>query len=110
MRILYLVRYGIFTLLVTAGIPTVWSAEEPPTGPHRTLQGIVVDKGGAPAVKVPDGTVYQLNENRSLRYGHQPGQSLLLLIITAGETNAESSPSYGQRTMEAYSAPLPIRG
>lgn len=78
MRSLHLVRYGTFVILVTIGTTTVWSSEEPPAGQH--LQGIVVDKGGAPAVKVPDGTVYQLNENRSLRYGHQPGQSLLLLI------------------------------
>lgn len=37
---------------------------------HQHLQGVVVEKGGALAVKVPNGSTYQLNENRSERHGH----------------------------------------
>ena len=48
---------------------TVW-ADEKPVVPHQTLQGTVVEKAGSPAVRVPNGTTYQLNENRALRHGH----------------------------------------
>ncbi|MBS0169479.1 MAG: hypothetical protein JSR62_03930 [Nitrospira sp.] len=37
---------------------------------HQELQGVVVEKGGQLVVKVPNGTTYQLNENRSERHGH----------------------------------------
>lgn len=37
---------------------------------HQHLQGVVIDKGGTLAVKVPNGSTYQLNENRSERHGH----------------------------------------
>ena len=37
---------------------------------HQELQGVVVEKGGALAVKVPNGSTYQLNENRAERHGH----------------------------------------
>lgn len=41
-----------------------------PTSHHQELQGVVVEKGGALVVKVPGGSTYQLNENRSERHGH----------------------------------------
>lgn len=41
-----------------------------PNSHHQELQGVVVEKGGSLAVKVPDGSTYQLNENRSERHGH----------------------------------------
>lgn len=37
---------------------------------HQELQGVVMEKGGQLVVKVPNGTTYQLNENRSERHGH----------------------------------------
>ena len=37
---------------------------------HQQLQGVVIDKAGTLAVKVPSGSTYQLNENRSERHGH----------------------------------------
>ncbi len=37
---------------------------------HQQLQGVVIDKAGMLAVKVPSGSTYQLNENRSERHGH----------------------------------------
>jgi len=37
---------------------------------HEHLQGVVVEKGGVPAVRVPNGATYQLNENRAKRHGH----------------------------------------
>lgn len=47
------------------------AADEKPVAPHQRLQGTVVEKGGSLAVKVPNGTTYQLNENRALRHGHE---------------------------------------
>ncbi len=37
---------------------------------HQHLQGVVIDKGGTLAGKVPSGSIYQLKENRSERHGH----------------------------------------
>jgi hypothetical protein len=69
----HLLRYGLFALMFVAlGTQTGQAGETAPL--HRSLHGNVVDKGGTLAVKVPDGTVYQLNPNRSLRHGHQPPQ------------------------------------
>ena len=44
---------------------TGWSEEVTPNL-HRSLQGIIVEKAGSPAVKVPDGTVYPLNKKNSV--------------------------------------------
>ncbi len=86
--IIHLLRYGLFTLMVLVlGTQTGLSQETGP--PHRTLQGIIVDKAGSPAVKVPDGTVYQLNENRSLRHGHaMPKEGEEVTVIIDSKTNA----------------------
>ena len=51
--------------------PSLAPADQKPIAPHHTLQGTVVEKGGSLAVKVPNGTTYQLNENRALRHGHE---------------------------------------
>ncbi|MGZ8366234.1 MAG: hypothetical protein ACXW37_07665 [Nitrospira sp.] len=65
---LHLIRYGVLACCVfVLGIQLGESKETAPL--HRSLDGIVVDKAGSPAVKVPDGTVYQLNENRAARSG-----------------------------------------
>ena len=44
--------------------------EGSPNSHHQELQGVVVETGGALAVKVPNGATYQLNENRAERHGH----------------------------------------
>jgi hypothetical protein len=59
------------------------AAEQKTQSRHQHLQGIVIDKGGTLAVKVPNGTTYQLNENRSLRHGHAPpkvGEEVTVVI------------------------------
>lgn len=59
------------------------AAEQTTQSRHQHLEGIVVDKGGTPAVKVPNGTIYQLNENRALRHGHavpQVGEKVTVVI------------------------------
>ena len=83
-----LIKYGPFALIVSIlGSQPGLSQETGP--PHRSLQGIVVDKAGSPAVKVPDGTVYQLNENRSLRHGHAlPRIGEEVTVIIDSKTNA----------------------
>ena len=84
----HLRRVGLFAfMLLGLGLQTGQAQETGP--PHRSLQGIVVEKGGAPAVKVPDGTVYQLNENRSLRHGHAlPPIGAEVTVIIDSKTNA----------------------
>lgn len=86
--ILHILKYGILALMaLVLGIQTAQSQETGP--PHRSLQGIIVDKAGSPAVKVPDGTVYQLNENRSLRHGHAlPRIGEEVTVIIDAKTNA----------------------
>ena len=59
------VLFGLSLVATSA----VW-ADEKPVVPHQTLQGTVVEKAGSLAVRVPNGTTYQLNENRALRHGH----------------------------------------
>jgi hypothetical protein len=63
-----LIKFGLFALIIFILDAQPGLSKE--TAPlHRSLDGIVVDKAGSPAVKVPDGTVYQLNENRAARSG-----------------------------------------
>ena len=59
------VLFGLSLVATSA----VW-ADEKPVVPHQTLHGTVVEKAGSLAVRVPNGTTYQLNENRALRHGH----------------------------------------
>jgi hypothetical protein len=58
--------------LFLIGMATQAGASEQTTtqSKHQRLPGVVVEKGGALAVKVPNGTTYQLNENRAERHGH----------------------------------------
>jgi len=83
-----LIHYGLLALIIFAfDTQSGWSQETGP--PHRTLQGIIVDKAGSPAVKVPDGTVYQLNENRSRRHGHRmPQLGEEVTVVIDSKTNA----------------------
>ena len=84
-----ILRYGMCALAVIALGAQPGQSQEIPSSPHRSLQGIVVDKAGSPAVKVPDGTVYQLNENRSLRHGHAlPRIGEEVTVIIDSKTNA----------------------
>lgn len=64
-------------------------AQERTSELHRSLQGIVVEKAGSPAVKaIPDGTVYQLNRNRILRDGHELPKMGEEVTVVIDENNA----------------------
>lgn len=39
---------------------------------HKTYSGVVTKAAGGLAIKTPEGTSYQLNENQAKRHGHQP--------------------------------------
>ena len=74
---------GLMLLFSQSG----WAEEAP--NKHRIVQGTIVDKAGSPAVKVPDGTVYQLNENRALRHGHKmPKEGEEVTVTIDRKTNA----------------------
>jgi len=53
-------------------VPLTANSAEEQDVTHRTLTGVVVQKGGTLAVKAPNGTTYQTNENASRRHGHEP--------------------------------------
>lgn len=38
---------------------------------HQTVSGVVVKAAGELAIKTPQGTLYQLNENQAKRHGHE---------------------------------------
>lgn len=50
-------------------IPCVAHAKDQHSS-HRTLSGVVVKQGTGLAVKTPEGSMYQVNENQSQRHGH----------------------------------------
>ncbi len=63
--------HAIVALALIASIGQFAGADETSSkSHHQHLPGVVIDKGGTLAVKVPNGTTYQLNENRSERHGH----------------------------------------
>ena len=39
---------------------------------HQTVSGVVVKAAGELAIKTPQGTTYELNENQAKRHGHEP--------------------------------------
>ena len=39
---------------------------------HKTMSGVVTKAAGGLAIKTPQGTTYQLNENRAKAHGHEP--------------------------------------
>lgn len=83
-------KFSVMTVALTlmmAGTQMAWS-QEAALSHHRTVDGIIVDKAGSPAVKVPDGTVYQLNRNRALRHGHKPFKSGDEVTVIIDEGNA----------------------
>lgn len=79
-----LMRQGIFALIGVALTGHMAMADQPAVkSHHQELQGVVVEKGGQLAVKVPNGTTYQLNENRSERHGHampKAGEEVTVVI------------------------------
>lgn len=54
---------------------------------HQHLQGVVIEKGGTLAVKVPNGTTYQLNENRAQRHGHELPKAGDQVTVVVDENN-----------------------
>jgi len=39
---------------------------------HKPINGVVMKAGGGLAIKTPQGTTYQLNDNQAKRHGHEP--------------------------------------
>ena len=66
----FLIQAIVVVALVGSGGQFVRGDEGSSKSHHQHLQGVVIEKGGALAVKVPNGSTYQLNENRSERHGH----------------------------------------
>ncbi len=66
----FLIQAIVVVALVGPGGQFVRGDEGSSKSHHQHLQGVVIEKGGALAVKVPNGSTYQLNENRSERHGH----------------------------------------
>ena len=52
---------------VTSSFATVEPGES-----HKAYSGVVTKAAGGLAVKTPQGTTYQLNENQAKRHGHAP--------------------------------------
>jgi hypothetical protein len=75
---------GLFVLVVTVLVTQRGWTENL----HRSLQGTIVEKGGSPAVKVPDGTVYPLNKNKALRHGHALPKNGEEVTVIIDENNA----------------------
>ncbi len=69
-------RKGYFVALILMGlvlcIPPIANSAEEQDPTHRKLTGVVVTKAGGLAVKTPNGSTYQTNENASRRHGHEP--------------------------------------
>jgi hypothetical protein len=66
-----LLIHATFALLLVGLTSHVGAGEQKAGGKHQHLKGVVVEKGGALAVEVPNGGTYQLNENRAQRHGHE---------------------------------------
>jgi hypothetical protein len=72
-------------------IPATMTYAEKGSPPgHRELQGVVIEKAGALAVKTPDGATYQLNESRSRRHGHEPPKVGDEVTVVLDENNIVS--------------------
>lgn len=39
---------------------------------HKAISGVVTKAAGGLAIKTPEGTTYQVNENQAKRHGHEP--------------------------------------
>jgi len=54
---------------------------------HKSMDGVVVKKDNALAVKVPDGTTFQTNENAARRKGKEPFKEGDQVTVTVDENN-----------------------
>lgn len=63
------------------------ASEQTTQSRHQHLKGVVVEKGGRLAVKVPNGTTYQLNENRAQRHGHELPKAGDEVTVVVDENN-----------------------
>ena len=70
------VRSTYFLSIMLAGMlvysMTASSAPAEQRESHKTISGVVIKAAGGLAIKTPQGTTYQLNENRANRHGHEP--------------------------------------
>lgn len=85
----YILCFALTVFVSTLSVPHIGWSQEATSQLHRSLPGIVVEKAGAPAVKVlPEGTVYQLNKNRALRHGHNLPKVGDEVTVVIDENNA----------------------
>jgi hypothetical protein len=70
------VRSSYFLSILLAGMLVYSVTSSSATGEqresHKTISGVVTKAAGGLAIKTPQGTTYQLNENRAKRHGHEP--------------------------------------
>ena len=79
-----LAAYLIGTLL---GAQAIGAAETGHQEGHRSVKGVVVEKGGSLVVKAPDGATYQLNPNQSKRHGHEAPKAGDEVTVVLNENN-----------------------
>jgi hypothetical protein len=81
-------RIHLICALFMLGVTGQAGANEQTTqSRHQHLQGVVIEKGGTLAVKVPNGTTYQLNENRAQRHGHDLPKAGDQVTVVIDENN-----------------------
>ena len=70
------VRSTYFFSILLAGMLVYSVTSSSATGEqresHKTISGVVTKAAGGLAIKTPQGTTYQLNENQAKRHGHEP--------------------------------------
>ena len=63
------------------------SATEGQHAGHRSVPGVVIKKGNTLAIKAPDGSTFQWNENASRRHGHEPFKEGDEVTVMVDENN-----------------------
>jgi hypothetical protein len=70
------IRSTYFFSILLAGMAVYCVTSDSATAEHReshkTLSGVVTKAGAGLAIRTPQGTTYQLNENQAKRHGHEP--------------------------------------
>jgi len=56
-------------------------------GSHKSITGVIVKKDNAMAVKIPDGSTFQVNENAAKRHGHEPFKEGDEVTVIVDENN-----------------------
>lgn len=82
-------RYWLSIILVTW---VIWPAQAALSateaqGSHKSMSGVVIKKGNTLAVKTPDGTTFQTNENAARRKGEEPFKEGDQVTVVVDENN-----------------------